>query len=117
MGNKLLKHAKTQAGSAFRLPQRSNGDTPLLLLTTKAEPHAQHNLEALVPLAKALLKAAPADADTANKKGDTPLQIAAQWGHEGLVSVLVKSHGANPNLADKKGWTPLHFAASNGHVK
>ncbi|KAJ4988027.1 hypothetical protein SVAN01_06439 [Stagonosporopsis vannaccii] len=46
----------------------------------------------------------------------TPLFIAAEAGHVGVVETLL-NYGAEPSAVDKKGWTPLTIAAHKGHCK
>jgi ankyrin repeat protein len=61
-----------------------------------------------VEVAQALLEAGAAvGAQTA--LCETPLLIAACFGHQPLIEVLL-SHGAVPTLPDKRGWTPLYTA-------
>ena len=61
---------------------------------------------------KALLEANP---QSVNEKGDqdeTPLYLAAAYGHAAVVKLLL-NHNANVNAVDKNaGWTPLHRAAN-----
>ncbi|HIG23126.1 ankyrin repeat domain-containing protein, partial [Henriciella sp.] len=45
--------------------------------------------------------------------GDTPLHIAAQFGHTEIAELLI-AKGADVN-ADNAKETPLHRAATNGH--
>ena len=48
-----------------------------------------------------------------NGYGETPLCIAAQEGHEAVVSLLLEN-GANVNAVNNYGETPLWIAAANG---
>jgi ankyrin repeat protein len=45
--------------------------------------------------------------------GDTPLHMAAAYGHLDLAKLLL-SNGADPNAANGLGMSPLHFAAMAG---
>ncbi|KXZ44518.1 hypothetical protein GPECTOR_66g246 [Gonium pectorale] len=64
----------------------------------------------------AALLQAGANKDAADKKGWTPLHIAALKGHVEAIAALLQA-GANKDAAKEKGWTPLHIAAQNGHVE
>ena len=46
-----------------------------------------------------------------NKKGETPLMLAAIHNQLELAQVLIE-RGADVN---RKGWTPLHYASTKGH--
>ncbi|XP_014237544.1 ankyrin repeat domain-containing protein 27-like [Trichogramma pretiosum] len=48
------------------------------------------------------------DIDARDKRGNTPLYVAAQYRRDDLVKLLLRV-GANPNLANVEGQTPLHF--------
>ena len=49
--------------------------------------------------------------------GLTPLHLASQSGHEGLVRVLLNSPGVQVDAATSiHGSIPLHLAAQNGHT-
>ncbi|XP_015672649.1 transient receptor potential cation channel subfamily A member 1 [Protobothrops mucrosquamatus] len=50
-----------------------------------------------------------------DRKGMTPLHLAAQYGHEKVTQLLLKK-GALFN-SDYKGWTPLHHAALGGYSR
>ncbi|MDD9140185.1 MAG: ankyrin repeat domain-containing protein, partial [Candidatus Cardinium sp.] len=50
-----------------------------------------------------------------NQDGYTPLHIAAQCGHESIVTYLL-NRGADINKENKKGKTPLSLAAEAGHI-
>ncbi|MDO5465374.1 MAG: ankyrin repeat domain-containing protein, partial [Akkermansia sp.] len=63
----------------------------------------------------ALLIAAGADVNAANKNGETPLYLAAYNGRTECVKLLLAAPGIDVNKADKDDWTPLYGAASNGH--
>lgn len=61
---------------------------------------------------RSLLEAG-AEVDIRDKKGVTPLMIAALFGNVEQVKVLVEN-GADIEGRDKLGWRPLNFAASGG---
>ncbi|GIL71711.1 hypothetical protein Vretimale_854 [Volvox reticuliferus] len=50
-----------------------------------------------------------------SKNGTTPLLIAVENNHLGLLRVLLEA-GANPNLPDTNGCTPLIAACTDGHL-
>ena len=50
------------------------------------------------------------------QSGSTPLLLAAQRGHVGIVNILLKS-GAATDIHDEGGRLPLHSAAANGHTQ
>ena len=61
---------------------------------------------------------ANADVDgghTKKNRGDAPLLLAAQAGHQRAVEALALA-GANPNLPDASSRTAVHMAAARGHV-
>ncbi|GIL46013.1 hypothetical protein Vafri_3096 [Volvox africanus] len=51
-----------------------------------------------------------------SKNGTTPLLIAVENNHLGLLRVLLEA-GANPNLPDTNGCTPLLAACTEGHLE
>mmetsp|Transcript_2479 Transcript_2479/g.2295 ORF Transcript_2479/g.2295 Transcript_2479/m.2295 type:complete len:169 (+) Transcript_2479:82-588(+) len=51
-----------------------------------------------------------------DKKGSTPLHLAANQGCEVAMSVLL-SWGAEVNVADDEGQTPLHLATISGNAR
>ena len=55
-----------------------------------------------------LIKAG-ADVNQATSEGSTPLYVAAQNGHEGIVALLIQA-GADVRKACKDGWTPMKVA-------
>jgi ankyrin repeat protein len=67
-----------------------------------------------------LLIAAGADVNKARAIGWTPLHIAAQIGHAGVVSMLIETPGVDPNAAPADGGdagiTPLFIAAQNNRL-
>lgn len=49
-----------------------------------------------------------------SQNGFTPLYMAAQENHDGVVRFLLQS-GANQSLATEDGFTPLAVALQQGH--
>lgn len=54
--------------------------------------------------------------ETADRHGQTPLNLAARHGYADVVRVLLTA-GANADHADCDGWTALRAAAWGGHTK
>ena len=63
---------------------------------------------------RTLLKEIPTTVDATDKRGRTPLALAAYYGHEGIVKVLLKA-GADVNRAGERGETALMTASKKGH--
>nr|XP_018914803.1 PREDICTED: ankyrin repeat domain-containing protein 50 isoform X1 [Bemisia tabaci] len=78
-----------------------------------------HNLaaEANHVLLETILTACPdVDIEATDKRGQTPLNLAARHGHPMVVEVLLNG-GADVNHADDDGWTALRAAAWGGHTQ
>ena len=56
------------------------------------------------------------DAPHFRERRQTPMFIAAQNGHVGIVSKLVELGSRAIDTPDKYGWTPMYAAALNGDV-
>lgn len=54
--------------------------------------------------------------DAKNKKGETPLHVAAKQGNTEIAKLLIENR-ANVNATNKKGETPLHLAAKQGNTE
>ena len=50
-----------------------------------------------------------------DKYGQTPIFLAAERGHEGVVKLLLERQDVKPDLTDRYGFTPLLYAMSMGH--
>ena len=57
------------------------------------------------------------DLNKADKKGKTPLHIAAENGHTEIVKALLTGEGIDINARGDSNLTPLHYAARNGHIE
>ncbi|XP_072180805.1 uncharacterized protein [Diadema setosum] len=58
-----------------------------------------------------------ANVESTNRKGMTPLCLAAQRGLDSMVEILICTIGADPNTQNHvNGWTPLHYAAHKNHL-
>lgn len=57
-----------------------------------------------------------AEVNVVNKRGDSPLMMAAMVGPPALVELLLE-HGADLNMANEDGVDPLGFAAENGRTE
>ena len=62
-----------------------------------------------------VLLGAGADANFANRRGETPLHRAARRGKRDLVPLLLAA-GANPLALDRVGKTPFDYAR-NKHIR
>ena len=64
---------------------------------------------------KLLLERRDVNPNLPDSLGQTPLSMAALWGHESVVKLLLKRGDINPNFPDRNGSTALWFAARWGH--
>lgn len=55
------------------------------------------------------------EVDAKDKKGRTPLSVAARAGLNSVVDMLLRNR-ANPNLSTNVMRTPLHYACLSGYV-
>jgi ankyrin len=69
-----------------------------------------------VTIMRKLLKLQRDAINVADQTGKTPLHLAAQNGHVGVVNLLLNA-GSNVHTKDRTGMTPLHFAAAEGNEK
>jgi hypothetical protein len=53
--------------------------------------------------------------DVRDRPGNTPLCLAAQYGHIDVMQILLQA-GADPNARCAAAQTPLHFAAEGHHI-
>lgn len=60
-----------------------------------------------------LLAERPDQVDVRNNRGETPLHLAARYGHKDAARVLLEK-GADANARDRFSHTPLHAAATSG---
>jgi len=58
---------------------------------------------------KALLEKQPDLAQQKNQNDETPLLLAAKFGHLEIAKILI-SKGSDINAQDRNGWAPLHYA-------
>jgi ankyrin repeat protein len=66
----------------------------------------------------ALLLGAGAPANSKGESGMTPLMVACEEGHMGVVRVLLRHTGTEGlQVRDDKGWTALHYAAAAGRAE
>ena len=52
---------------------------------------------------KLLLERKEVNPNSSNREGQTPLLLAAQDGHEGVVKLLLERKEVNPDSSDKDG--------------
>ncbi len=64
-------------------------------------------------LVPGLLRKEPAAVRSATRSGQTPLHLAARFGHAGVAKALL-AQGADVRKADQEGLTPMHAAAAAG---
>ena len=58
-----------------------------------------------------------ASVDTRDEDGDTPLNVAAYYGHAEVCEILIERGKAKINTKDEEGFTPLLSAALRGHIE
>ena len=115
------------ASACFRAPEKPltsaarSGDVGSIRTLVKrgADPNATDGVNDWTPLQHAIHKHqiatmtalldAGADPNRTDRRGVTPLMMAAGYGYTDMVSVLLK-HGADTRLRDRDGSTALDFA-------
>lgn len=60
-----------------------------------------------------MLLGAGADVNARNRAGVTPLMLAVNSGHSGLIDLFLRSD-ADASMTDSQGNTALHIAAAHG---
>lgn len=104
--------------------QGQNGDRRLasvkLLLKAGANPniqgwHTNTPLEGAGPQSRAIMLAAGADPNIADKDGRTAIHTDVKFCRLERISILMK-HGANIDQGDKEQQTPLHIAVGADYV-
>ena len=71
------------------------------------------SLTCFIVTADTLLTSLHADVNQTDKDGNTPMLMAAAYGHNDTVRVLASLH-ADVNQAKKGGYTPLKVATHSG---
>lgn len=74
--------------------------------------HAAGNMETVEMLLSSSFKTNP---NIPNRRGQTPLHVAAAKGNVGIVDLLIRS-GCQQDILDDQGQTAFHVAAANGHT-
>jgi ankyrin repeat protein len=110
LGHEEIVRELIRFGSSIR--ETNGSEDPFQYITTLAPLHrvaryghtrvAKLYLDAKVPLS---VKVA--------ETGQTPLHLAACWGHGDMTELFLK-HGADVHAADEMGRTPLHAAVESG---
>lgn len=115
-GHTMLIQKRTTVKQDCISPQEIHLDRKLRL------PMHYRNPAALLVAAKAgegdsvwlLLTQSNVRIDIRDRNGQTPLSLAAENGHEGIVQMLLE-RGTTTETQDSKSQTPLLLAAVNGH--
>uniref|UniRef100_K3WBA4 Uncharacterized protein n=1 Tax=Globisporangium ultimum (strain ATCC 200006 / CBS 805.95 / DAOM BR144) TaxID=431595 RepID=K3WBA4_GLOUD len=74
--------------------------------------HCAINMETVEVLLNSAYKTNP---NIPNRRGQTPLHVAAARGHVGIVDLLIRN-GAQQDIVDDQGQSAFHVAAANGHT-
>lgn len=74
--------------------------------------HSAENMETVEMLLSNSFKTNP---NIPNRRGQTPLHVAAAKGNVGIVDLLIRS-GCQQDIVDDQGQTAFHVAAANGHT-
>ncbi|XP_047735710.1 LOW QUALITY PROTEIN: uncharacterized protein LOC125177630, partial [Hyalella azteca] len=98
-----------------RLAINEDEETPLHLLAKQSTACLNCHEEDIQWVTRYLLRNAHEIVNLPNKKGETPLHLAAQSGN---LEILKSLHHKDPEIlkASKQGLTALHYAAQQGHA-
>jgi ankyrin repeat protein len=116
-GNVDLAGVRDERGvSAVLTATRLGHDDIAQVLLDANAPLDVHDAAA-VGRTRALADLLDADRDAPHRTasdGETPLHLAAAFGHKDAVELLL-DHGADPSVRDREGRTPAELAAARGH--